>query len=173
MWVNIALQDMNFDTIMYSIKKLYELANETLILSFYDNRNHKFSEYIIKKILTICNELNIPCTLGPCFFEDSFIINDKIIFEKKLYLTTMSEKVMWYINEFSVPEDATKIALLNSYLGIDPLIIKSKSKNLGKELKFYFLYDGLAVMEIENLLPDNYHFIRIRDKKGDKSGNNN
>jgi len=173
MWVNIALQDMNFDNIMYSLKTLYELTNDTLILSFYDNRNYKISEYIIRKILNACNELNIPCTLGPHFLDESFIIQDRIVFKKELYLATLSEKIMWYISNYRIPDEVNKIALLDGFLGIDPLIIKQKSKDLEKNIEYYFLYDGLIVMEIPNLLPENYHFIRIRNKKGDRSDNNN
>lgn len=158
MWVTITLSNSNKNVIVDYLEMLYQKYGEKIMLTL--NSSFSFDEtfILLYDVLDKIRLKNIPIQMGPQFLEDKFIIGNIMETKEELYFTTLGERIIWFLENYSEHFSVDKIVLIEDTLGIDPIIMKRN----GVDCDLYFVYYHAAAKKIDEIVDSrNYHFMKL------------
>lgn len=159
MWVNIDFGLTISEIVAYLTSLNYR---GRIYLSINYLINFQGAAEVLANLEEELTKTDLDVSWGPHFIEEGLLQDCQVSVFDELYFSTPGEKIIWYINNFSLPEDFTTIVMLGNNLGIEPIIIKMKDKSSNYD--YCFVQKEPISLDISKLLGDtNYSLSRIKE----------
>ncbi len=159
MWVNVD-SSLSIPEIVAYLQSLSYSGQ--IYLSLNSVISAKQAEEFLRKLAKECENTALNISWGPHFIEEGILQESQITIFDNLYFFTSSEKIIWYMANFAIPDDITTIILLADNLGIEPIITKMKNKD--SQHYYYFVQKDPISLEVSELLKNtNYKLSRIKE----------
>ena len=113
MWVTITLSNSNKNVIVDYLEMLYQKYGEKIMLTLNSSFSFDDTFILLYDVLDKIRLKNIPIQMGPQFLEDKFIIGNIMETKEELYFTTLGERIIWFLENYSEHFSVDKIVLIS------------------------------------------------------------